>query len=39
MTLNRVKLGTFMKCLASVSLIYLLKIFIWNKIIFWHQIR
>ena len=36
MTLNRVKLGravNFMKCLASVvSLIYLAKTLIWNKI-------
>ena len=38
MTLSRVNLGcavTFMKCLASiVSLIFLLKILIWNKITF-----
>ena len=34
MTLNRVKLGrgvNFMKCLASVSLIFLAKTLIWNK--------
>ena len=38
MTLNRVKLGSavnFMKCLASVvSLIFLAKTLIWNKITF-----
>ena len=38
MTLNRVKLGltvTFIKCLASgVSLIFLPKTLIWNKIMF-----
>ena len=38
MTLNRIKLGravTFMKCLASVvSLIFLAKTLIWNKITF-----